>query len=178
MTAPRHFALWLIPESRTLDLLAGVIDTLGELYNGPRFAPHVTLLGRFNGEASRLIAQLRTLGRNARALDLEISGWGASDDYFRCLYLKLAPTAPLEELRRRCASLAGVAPETPYHPHISLFYGRLPEADKQEIRQSQGHRIPGRVRLTGMQLVALDHAVEDWHVCAHVTLGADRTRSA
>lgn len=45
-----QFFLWLTSVGEGYDRVAELIDQLSERYRGPRFEPHLTLLGGLEGE--------------------------------------------------------------------------------------------------------------------------------
>ena len=48
------FSLWLTPEGSTRDELASLIVDLAVEHGGPRFPPHITLLGSLIGEEAEV----------------------------------------------------------------------------------------------------------------------------
>ncbi len=58
-----QYHLWLTPGGEAHDCLAQLIDQLSQQYRGPKFEPHITLLGELEGEESILSEQVIELAK-------------------------------------------------------------------------------------------------------------------
>ncbi|MGK3995954.1 2'-5' RNA ligase family protein [Sorangium sp. So ce1024] len=129
------FALWLVPGEAPRARLRALIEALARETGGPAFTPHLTLLGGLRGDGGELAAKLRRLGGErcpGGPVALAARGPATGSTYHQCVFLDVAPAAPLLALRR-AAEAAFSAPETllrPFRPHVSLVYGDLP-ADRR-----------------------------------------------
>lgn len=126
------FALWLVPGGEPRARLRAVIEALARETGGPAFAPHLTLLGGLRGDGGALAAKLRRLGGARGPVALAARGPATGSAYHQCVFLDVAPAAPLLAMRRAAEAAFG-APETPprpFRPHVSLVYGDLP-ADRR-----------------------------------------------
>lgn len=46
----RNYSIWLIPQGEVHDNLLGIISAISKDFNSPIFPPHVTLIGKIEGD--------------------------------------------------------------------------------------------------------------------------------
>ncbi|WP_437592002.1 2'-5' RNA ligase family protein [Sorangium sp. So ce1000] len=135
MAQATAFALWLVPGGAPAARLEELIAALARDTGGPAFAPHLTLLGGLRGDGGALAAKLRRLrgdGGALRPVALEARGPATGSTRHQCVFLDVAPSEPLAALRRAAEAALG-ASDAPFRPHVSLVYGELPAAHRQEL---------------------------------------------
>ncbi|WP_437534468.1 2'-5' RNA ligase family protein [Sorangium sp. So ce726] len=135
MAQETAFALWLIPGGAPAARLEELIEALARETGGPAFAPHLTLLGGLRGDGGALAAKLGRLrgdGGALRPVALEARGPATGSTRHQCVFLDVAPSEPLAALRRAAEAALG-ANEAPFRPHVSLVYGELTAARRQEL---------------------------------------------
>ncbi|MFT5685244.1 MAG: 2'-5' RNA ligase [Myxococcota bacterium] len=156
---PRHGirpSLWLLPDEASI--LAPVIDRLATTHSGPRFTPHLTLLGSVLGE--QLVERAEALAAQLSPMTLPTGAVVGSDRWFRCLTLALPPSTALQAARA-AAEAAFAVPARPWSPHISLLYGDLSEATRRRAADNLPP-LPTSVRFSTLALVATIGPTEDW----------------
>jgi hypothetical protein len=65
-----RYALWLLPDAMVSDTFDEIIVRLSARYQGPHFAPHVTLLGWVTGSEPQLAEATAQLAQQLRVLHL------------------------------------------------------------------------------------------------------------
>jgi 2'-5' RNA ligase len=165
-----RYALWLTPAGDAAATLAGVIAELGARHGGPRFAPHVTLLGRLLGEEAALAQTAERLAAGLAPLRLRLAGFAGEPYYFRCLYAQLEPGAALRRAHATAARAYGGRPVDDYLPHLSLFYGRLDGAEKERLYGGLAGSVPAEFAVDRLQLVHITVGIGDWRVVADAPL--------
>jgi 2'-5' RNA ligase len=157
---PRHGtlpSLWLLPgEPQLSDLLR----LLAAAHGGPRFAPHLTLLGSVPGTPEALADLGEQLAARIPAMRLATAGVSASRLWFRCLFLNVSPSAELLAARAEALHLAGM-PDRPFTPHLSLLYGDLP-AETRSLAILGLPPMPASIHLTHLALVRTVGPAQDW----------------
>lgn len=124
-------SFWLIPTHETRSWLTRDIERLAERYNAPVFEPHLTVhAGPLHGVAS----PASVLGETAFEFDpitLRAVAIGHSPEFSKAVFLELQQDEALLDLagklRERLPS------DYVLHPHISLIYQHLSEAQRSEI---------------------------------------------
>jgi 2'-5' RNA ligase len=168
---PVHY-LWLVPEPRAEARFAAVIDSLARRYAGPRFDPHVTLLGTMEADPDELterMHRLATVGASFSQHALEV---GYLDDYYRSLFVGLELGPQLGAVREAAQDMFAPWFEgRPYGPHLSLFYGPLARADKQRLCSELRDGLPMTFRVDRLRLVAGGDSPEAWREIATLPLG-------
>jgi putative hydrolase of the HAD superfamily len=133
MTDVHGLAIWLVPPVTRRAEYATFIDALADRYGTPRFVPHVTLLTNVPRVEE---ARLRELAEACRRLDLRPRGLDIRDEFYRALIVDIEYTAELHRVRDVAERLFGSKSPDPFEPHLSLMYGDLPRATKEEARRS------------------------------------------
>ncbi len=156
--------LWLLPEEAAAQALQERIDWLARRCGTPRFAPHVTLLGRLPGEGGALRRRLALHAARwpAQWVGLEPPATGAS--YYQNLLLPVRPAPSLLRLRRAVAEVLRVPAAGAWFAHLSLAYG-IPARDLPGARAAlRAWPLPRRLRLDRLALVAGGATPRDWRL--------------
>ncbi len=170
MTEIKRYALWLLPDQVATEGFASLIDDLSNRYQGPRFAPHVTLLGRVTGAENDLQKTTEDLAQRLRVLTLRCQEIAREAYYFRCFYVRLEPSIDLVQAHEQAADAFGVDFVSDYLPHLSLVYGHLSRDEKDKLRGEIEPRISPDFVADRLQLVHVTVSVADWHVVTTCSL--------
>ena len=157
------FHLWLVPTGTVYDRLAGVISDLSARYRGPTFDPHLTLLGKLEGEEKSLVDLAKQLARALHPFEVRLKEPGCEPHYFRCLFLPVEPSPSLLEAHRRAKQIFDGT--SAFDPHVSLLYGLFSESLKQEIINSLPPDLPGAFLVSRLHLIRAGSTnPQDWQV--------------
>lgn len=141
-------ALWLVPSEPESALLQQLMSrhpkpTAQRTPSYPHFHPHVTLAtirptkpGETtttaspspsfplydNPDPTTLLAIREAIPLGQRALRVRFARVLTGDTYFLSIYVALAPSSELAQLRAALVPVAGPGPAPPAFPHLSLFY--------------------------------------------------------
>ena len=147
------------------DRLAGVISDLSARYRGPTFDPHLTLLGKLEGEEKSLVDLAKQLARALHPFEVRLKEPGCEPHYFRCLFLPVEPSPTLLEAHQRAKQIFGRKSTSAFDPHVSLLYGLFSESLKQEIINSLPPDLPGAFLVSRLQLIRADSTnPQNWQV--------------
>ena len=161
------FHLWLVPTGTVYDRLANVIADLSARYDGPRFDPHLTLLGRLEGEQESLVALTKQLAGALQPFEVQLKEPGYEPNYFRCLFLLAESSPPILDAHRQATRMFDVQSTSAFDPHVSLLYGLFPESLKQEIITTLPPDLPGNFPVSRLQLIQAGSTnPEDWQIVA------------
>ena len=161
----RTFHLWLAPTGTAYDRLAGVTADLSARYHGPAFDPHLTLLGRLEGEEASLVDRMHQLARALHPFEVRLKAPSDEAQYFRCLFLPVEPSPSVLEAHRQAAQIFDRQSTSTFDPHVSLLYGVFPESVKQAIIKSLPPDLPGSFFASRLQLIRAGSTnPQDWQV--------------
>lgn len=138
MKQQNDFALWIMPEGAVYDRLRGLIKDLSEEFSTPFFEPHVTVLGRIAGDETEMTDRIVRLGKLVTPFRIRLSTLDYTDEYFRCLFIKVEKSKELALLHNTAKEVFCVQDTTPYMPHLSLIYGNLTTDKKKKIVTETG----------------------------------------
>jgi hypothetical protein len=169
MTKAQGHSLWISPRGIAGDVLSAIIQNLSAMYKTPYFPPHVTLLARIIRPQSEVVALMRELSSRCNSFSVELTKPAFTRDYFRSLFLEAAPSSELLAAHRLAQALFDL-PDASYSPHLSLLYGDLPEAEKNEIISSLGRGFPTRFTAEAIDVYATEGVPKNWRLVESVQL--------
>lgn len=155
-------ALWLVPEEPMFGLLVGRISQLSRQYSTPCFDPHVTLLSRITGKEKDLLAKAASLAGVLKRMQVELGGVGYLDEYFRCMFIRVAPTPPIVEANRVAREAFQLRDEPDYMPHLSLVYGNLRIEEKKKIAEASTFLSGQIIALHNLCLYSVSGPPHQW----------------
>jgi hypothetical protein len=175
MAGRTKYSLWLVPDRITAAPLATIINRLARQHGGPRFEPHVTLLGGLREARADLLIGLYDLAGSMRPLALHGTVVATSGHYYLAVYLKLKASGAFETARARARRIFRAGGTTARPPHVSLLYGDLAAGDRRALR----HELRGlacSVRLRAIRLVRTTGPPSTWRTVRELTLERSRRR--
>ena len=150
-----EFAIWLVPEKRAYEWLAGLIAEVSQAVGATSFAPHLTLCsGTWQSEA-HLIAVLQEALRGVRPLTLSVAEVDVSSEYFQSLFLRLVEGSNSALLALHYYLRQELEPRSTaiYEPHLSLVYYQASRIEKELLR-AHLPTLPATLRFDEVWLVA------------------------
>jgi 2'-5' RNA ligase len=151
-----------MPSGEVRQRLAETILELSREYATPAFAPHVTLAGSIVGPAREVVSKMQDLARRITPFTVRLTVVDGLDEYFRCLFVRVAKTYPIMSANEAAREVFHLAPQPAFMPHLSLLYGHLPSKVKDEIVASLGLRFQLEFKVTRLQLCLIRSAPRAW----------------
>ena len=167
------YSLWLTPDESTHDDLASLIADLAAEHGGPRFQPHVTLLGTVVGEEAEIVRLAGDIAAQTPPLHADFDGLGMEDVYFRALYLVVSKAPALMAANALARTVFASTRPEPFMPHVSLFYGDDPAEKKRSIGAAIRPRLPASCEILTLDVYLTDPPVEGWQRVARFPLVGD-----
>ena len=128
------YHLFFLPSGELFDSLQNIINVLADKYGGVKFEPHLTLLARIpKADEAELITKTQQLATTMSPFEVEPKEVRFEDAYFRALYCKAEPNLTMEEYHQKALEAFGVQDVNVYMPHLSLYYGNIPQSTKDEM---------------------------------------------
>lgn len=161
---------WLVPApGPERDRLAAVITDLAAGHGGPVFAPHVTLAGVTPAVPDAVAGALAEVTAGVAPFEVRLTGVGYEPVFFRALYLRAEPSAPLTALREAARRALGLEPAP--DPHLSLLYADLDEDRKPAIAARLELALPMTIRIDAAEVWGdFRQDAGRWHRLARVPL--------
>ena len=147
----KHYSLWLMPEKNLAEALRANIRKLACRCDTPVFHPHATLLGQVHAASDSATQKATHLAERLSCFFLEAQKISHSDAYFRCLVIELALKQALSLAHKQACELFSM-PGRAYRPHISLLYGHVAEAQRQQLA-AQLSAPAGPLKMDALALV-------------------------
>jgi 2'-5' RNA ligase len=167
----KSYALWLIPEGEACRRLARTIRRLSRECSTPVFTPHITLASRIVAPEQQVAAKAAQLAKSLQPLRLRLTSIDFRNEYFRCLFLKVAPNVQLTRAHTRARKIFGLRGRRAFLPHVSLVYGDLSPATKRKMVSSLGKRFGLKFEVRRMDIVAIEGPPSQWRRVKSFWLG-------
>lgn len=157
-----HYSLWLTPSGEQARRLAETIERLGRIHGGPRFDPHLTLLGGLSGAEDLMLAATERIAAVLQPIVMRFHGIEFGDEPYRCLYLRVAEDDDLMAAHREAMRRFGRTVDPSFMPHLSLFYGTLSPERRTAIAATLEERRYAACRAARLRLVATGGEPPSW----------------
>jgi 2'-5' RNA ligase len=151
-----------MPTGEARERLAGMILDLSRQYGTPVFEPHVTLVGGIAAPAREVTSKMRDLARRIPPFTVRLAAVDGLEEYFRCLFVRLAPTRPIMLANEAAREVFHLEGQPAFMPHLSLLYGSLPPSVKERIIASLGRRFELVFKVTCLHLYRTQGAPQTW----------------
>ena len=166
-------AVWIRPAGDALDKIQKVMRALHKRGGGPQFQPHVTLLEGMETTQADAETKLKKLALRLKPFKVRLGRIDWRLEYFRCLFATAELSAELAAAQRDAYDVFEMKPAPPYEPHLSLLYGKLDEALKQELAAQAGGGLDVIFEVNAVYLVDAtdDMPVTKWRTLSEHALG-------
>lgn len=156
------YAIWLIPQADIQAELEQLITKLSKEYNGPCFAPHITLLTGLSGGKQELIDKTSELALKINEFKVTSCRLEAGDSYYRSLYLKIVEAGSLIVSYQCAKSLFNQQESDEFMPHLSLLYGSQPRKIKVQLIENLKGKVRLDLHVDRIELVTAHGLPEEW----------------
>jgi len=165
------FSLWIVPRDQTGERLQNFVNTLAEEYQAPHFVPHLSLVANIfiqsDADYQSVKEQATKLAHAIKPFDIQFSGFGHTEEEFRCLFLKTKPSIELDAIYETTTHFFPHVAEEHFRdmPHMSVLYG-LYDVDrkKQTINQYKTNTSLTQAvfRVESFDLYLTNSPIEKW----------------
>jgi hypothetical protein len=165
------YSIWLLPTGEIRHRLAATILDLSRQYAAPAFEPHVTLAGGIVGPGREVASKMAELARRIPPFTVRLTEVDFLDEYFRCLFVRVATTRPIMNANKVARAVFGLERQPAFMPHLSLLYADLPSGVKERIVASLGRRFELEFKVSDLHLYLIKGEVAAWRRTARFGLG-------
>lgn len=157
------YHLFLLPQGELFNDLQSIINQLAEKYHGPKFDPHITFLARIpETHESELMRKTKEIASTMEPFEIELEEVKSEDTYFRSFYWKAKPNQKLQEYHQKAIELFNVEEVNTYMPHLSLYYGNIPQSSKDDMKESFTLPSQTKFRVDIIHLYKTEGTAENW----------------
>lgn len=167
-------ALWIRPPAPARATLEAALDSARLRFGGPRFEPHVTLLGGIELPAAQAQPRLQQLAHGLKPFTIRLDRIDRRPgEYFRRLFLRVEPRPGLAAARRAAQSCFDGKGGAEFEPHLSLVYGDAAVAVQELAEFETLVGLEFGVESLCLVNAAREVPVEQWRTVAEATLAPD-----
>jgi 2'-5' RNA ligase len=158
----KGYALWLMPTGELYSDLSDTIIRLSQQFQTPAFSPHITLLSGLADSEKELVSKASHLSSFTKSFEIRLRNVGFRDEYFRCLFIHVEETTELLEAHSKAAKVFARPQDSQLMPHLSIVYGNLSSAEKQELVNQLKLPIGMSFRVDRVHLFLTEGRPADW----------------
>ena len=166
-------SIWLIPQEPELGTLRLLIERVARFTGGPVFDPHITILADIPLRPSEVVSLSLPHIRILPGFELTAHEIGTGTDYFKSLFLRIAPSEVLSGLHRSASRhLPSRSRGEGFEPHVSIAYGNLNRSQYTQVAEMASGAIPSQLRFDEISIVHAGKSipVERWRCRATISL--------
>jgi 2'-5' RNA ligase len=131
----QKFSIFVKPKGALQAHLREVIRSLAQKYGGPVFEPHVTVLADIpHLTIEEAKSKTLTLAEKLQPYTMHFQDVSRGAEYFRCVFLKIQATEGVLSAFEEARKIFGYTDREEHMPHLSLFYGTIPEDQKRMMQ--------------------------------------------
>lgn len=165
-----RYSVWALPEQSTEEELQKIIVLLNQLYGGPHFDPHMTLLGDVKAAPEQMADVVDELAEGLSDFNLELGEVSFSTTFFQSVFVRVLATAQLMEQNLKAKQLLKLENNL-FMPHVSLLYGD----HSMQTREEATHKVilPHKVyNVTRLALVPSTSDPSEWGILHQAEIGS------
>ncbi|CAI5483683.1 unnamed protein product [Closterium sp. Yama58-4] len=146
-----QFSIWAMPEEGSAfhASASAAISNLSTRFGCTPFEPHVTVIGAFGEreglDEQEVVKRMERLSASLKPYDIQVMELAAGQLFFQCVYLKMLPSKEVLHVHNEAVEVMGMDRNSvaAYMPHLSLIYGDLSDAQKQEAKAASTMSVVG-----------------------------------
>ncbi|XP_052183962.1 cyclic phosphodiesterase [Diospyros lotus] len=173
----RVYSVWALPPEDVTKRLKKLMEGLRSEFGGPKFEPHVTVVGAIALTEDDALSKFRAACHGLKAYPAAVEKVATGIFFYQCVFLLLHPTPEVMETSSHCTSHFGYKSSTSYMPHLSLLYGDLSDEEKQRA-QEKANILDEGIGSLSFQITRLalyetdteDNTLESWKKVADCKL--------
>jgi len=123
------YSIWLVPSGGEYKEFAEIIENFSSKYLAPKFEPHLTLIGGWQGNKKQAISKTKKLASLLLPLGTVARAIGHTEDIHKALFINCDNNERLANAHL-IAKMIFNHKEEKYLPHISLIYGKFNKKEK------------------------------------------------
>jgi 2'-5' RNA ligase len=152
-------SVWIRPTGDALERIVRAIRVAHRNTNGPPVQPHVSLLGGIETTLASADLKLKHLAARLKPFEIRLGDIDWRDEYYRCLFVEVETSEPLEQAHRLAHEVFEMMPPDPFEPHVSLAYGNVDESLKESIAEALNGTMDLVFTATAVALVNASESV-------------------
>ncbi|ESQ55492.1 hypothetical protein EUTSA_v10026371mg [Eutrema salsugineum] len=159
------YSVWALPDEDTEPRFRKLMEALRSEFIGPRFDPHVTVVGATKLTADEAKKMFEAACNGLKAYSATVDRVATGTFFYQCVFLLLRSTPDVMKVGEHCKNHFKCSTTTPYMPHLSLLYAELTEEEKKKA-QEKAYSLDGlSFRLNRLALCKTDtedKTLESW----------------
>ena len=126
-----EFVIWLVPSKKDQQQLNEIIVNLSNLYDAPRFTPHLTVVKGSSHDINNVINKIN----NLQMEDIKLYSLGVffEEALFKSLFIRLKNTSKLNNILTDIEEIVDKKNIYINDPHLSLLYKKISRDEKQHL---------------------------------------------
>jgi len=170
----KRYAIWYEPTGDIHHELRETIAHWADKYHSPIFDPHINLLpGGCALSQQQVVEKLSQLIKKSETFTTTLLQLDKPPEFFRSIFIAVQPSRELLSFANQIQQEVNGCVAENYFPHLSLFYGDLPDAEKDLLISSVGKDYKKSFVLDKVDVIEyeLNQPPETWKKVASIKIG-------
>ncbi|XP_010518831.1 PREDICTED: cyclic phosphodiesterase isoform X2 [Tarenaya hassleriana] len=129
------YSVWALPEEDAADRFRKVMEGLRSEFGGPKFDPHVTVVGAIKLTADEANKMFEAACDGLKAYTATVDRVGTGTFFYQCVFLLLRQKPEVMGAGAHCTNHFNYYSTIPYMPHLSLLYSDLTDEEKKKAQE-------------------------------------------
>ncbi|CAN6913086.1 unnamed protein product [Brassica oleracea] len=129
------YSVWALPDEETEPRFRKLMEALRSEFSGPRFDPHVTVVGATSLTAEEAKKMFESACDGLKAYTATVDRVSTGTFFYQCVFLLLKSAPEVMKAGEHCKNHFKCSTTTPYMPHLSLLYAELDEEGKKKAQE-------------------------------------------
>ncbi|KFK28561.1 hypothetical protein AALP_AA7G012300 [Arabis alpina] len=129
------YSVWALPDEETEPRFIKIMESLRSEFSGPRFDPHVTVVGATNLTEEEAKKMFQAACDGFKPYTATVDRVSTGTFFYQCVFLLLESTHEVMKAGEHCKKHFNCDTTTPYMPHLSLLYAELTEEEKKKAQE-------------------------------------------
>ncbi|MBI5613454.1 2'-5' RNA ligase family protein [Candidatus Gottesmanbacteria bacterium] len=167
----QRYALWYEPTGESYVELSAIIKKLATAYRSPIFEPHITLLpGGTEANLATVTQKLEDIISDTPPFETHLTSYSYLEEYFKCIFIQVEKTPSVMNFAHAIQREIHGQQANDFIPHLSIFYGQLPIAEKKEIIKNLGDLVNKHFIIKTVHVISyeLGKPPESWKKVASI----------
>ncbi|MEK7536902.1 MAG: 2'-5' RNA ligase family protein [Patescibacteria group bacterium] len=166
----KEYSLWLVPDNKKLEFMAGFLNNVNKQTNTISFKPHVTLINDVKFKPEKIIKIMKQIARETAPFKITFINPVKSYEFYKSIFLRCRKSKGLMGTNNLAQKLFNK--KYAYNPHMSVVYGSISDSLKDKaIRLFNSSTIKSlSFTVNSICLCRAFGAVDQWEIVNNIPL--------
>lgn len=142
-------SLWFLPEGEQRKQYEALLKGFQGIFVSPPFVPHMTFVGTLTHDRVKILEQTEEIASKHKPFTVKLGQFVSEDNYFRPIVAYGDEPEELKKLHTYAKEALKWNYPT-FRPHVSMFYGNVPDSVKKALIEELGGALDSEYHVPGI----------------------------